>query len=87
MKIQNLNDKFQIEDKRFRSPFIVKSNCSKCGDVVVKDMRNDYIGYPIANDEFDIYFYHECADEGDHEWTEKVILRVRLEAAPSGDES
>ncbi len=87
MEIENLDDKFEIQDKRFRSPFIVKSKCSKCGNLVVQDMREDYIGYPVVNEAFEIYFYCPGDECGDHEWSERAILRVRLEAAPSGEES
>jgi len=87
VEIENLNDRFQIQDKRFKSPFIFKSKCPECRVEVVKDMRDDYIGYPLVNKTFDIHFYHECDDDNEHEWNESVILRVRLEAAPSGDES
>lgn len=86
MEIQNLNDKFEIQDKRFYSPFIVKSKCSKCGGEIVRDMSEDCIGYPVVNKPFELYFDCHRDECGDHEWTERVILRVRLEAAPSGED-
>lgn len=86
MEIENLDERFQIQDKRFKAPSIVKSKCPKCGDAVVKDIRKDYIGYPLVNEEFEMYFYHECADDGDHEWTENVVLRVQIEAAMPGED-
>lgn len=86
MEIQNLDDRFEIQDKRFQSPFVVKSECCKCRKTVVKDMRYDYIGYPTVNEPFRINFYCECDDGGDNEWAEMVILRVRLEVASPGED-
>ena len=78
MKIENLDKPFDIEVKRFNFPSKFTVTC-KCGAEVTHDFRNEYLGYPTANRPSEVYMYcHAC----DQNWTEKIVVRVRIEATP-----
>ena len=70
----------KVNENRFYVPGVtLYSDCPECGLTCEKDMDGDhYLSYPPVNKEFEYGFY--CQNEDcQHEWKEKVILRVTLE--------
>lgn len=69
----------RIDVKRFHLPGIkTKSTCEHCGVESIKDMDVEYLSYPVINRPFDLGFYCGYCD---HEWAERVRLRISLELA------
>lgn len=69
----------ELDVKRFYLPGVeLSSPCPKCGHVCVHDLSSDYLSYPVANVPEDKHFY---CDECNHEWDERIVLRVSVEAA------
>ena len=78
-------------DKRTHVPFMVSSECPKCGTRVEQDLsgRHHYLNYPTLSKPFRLNFYHECPEgtpfteaEGyaHAEWqSPPVVLRVTLD--------
>lgn len=75
-KVTNLNKKMKTNEKRFRLPCIVESECPHCKEVNRKDMTDHYLSYPTINQYDKIHF---CCKECDEEFSVELILRVRLE--------
>ena len=67
----------ELDVKRFYMPGIVlKSKCPKCGASCEIDLSQEYLSYPTVNKPFDHLIY---CDECDHEWEERLILKIKLE--------
>lgn len=83
--VQNIEDGedgvVEIGVKRFHLPFTLVAKCPTCGEEITHDLDNHYLSYPAANTRTKVTFWHYTSDE-DHEWTERIILRLSVEAAP-----
>lgn len=71
---------FSTNHKRFPIPGVM-STCPHCG----QEVAAGYLSYPDANTPFNLDFFHEAPNGGGaaHEWSERVILRITIEPAPS----
>ena len=80
MKIETATKPFEIEDKRFYVPgATMEGKCPGCGAAYKHDFGEDYFAYPSVNEPIEVY----CAcGKCEHEWDERIILRVTLEMAP-----
>jgi hypothetical protein len=84
LKIVNTGERLAIELKRAYLPVVVTSECPECGELVEKDLSDDYLSYPVANGKEELHFCHEIADgEDEHEWSETIVVRLTIEAAQS----
>lgn len=86
MRIENRDDEFGLDVKRFYIPATVHDKCPSCGADVERDLMDEYLSYPSANDAFDLEMGHsDCPNPttsyGDTTWKARVVLRVTLEAA------
>lgn len=79
MKIIPETEAFDIDVKRFYTPFHVEDTCPECGHNATWGPDQDYLSYPTVNAPFDLTMY--CT-ECDHNWEHRVILRVTLETVP-----
>jgi hypothetical protein len=61
---------YVINVKRLYVPFEIKATCPYCGETVVKDLQDSYLGYPTCNTPTSIHFYHEYLGEKDEDWDE-----------------
>ena len=90
--IENLEDEFNPDIKRFRAPIEIYSTCPHCGKEVTRDlMIDEHLYYPWFNTPEKISFYHhdyEYEDESgklvyveEHEWDSEheYILKVSYE--------
>lgn len=86
MRIENRDDEFDIDDKRFYPPIVVHDNCPACGAEVERDLSEHYLSFPKANSAFDLHVDHDgCPRPNTHygatTWKTRVVLRVTLESA------
>jgi hypothetical protein len=84
MKIERKpNPKKHEMEKRCYLPFVVKSNCPKCGTEATADLESSYLSYPIVGEPEAVCFScHKCeTPDEDEEWEELVVLDVTLAAA------
>lgn len=85
MKIEPIDEPWEIDAKRFHVPIVVRASCPKCGKECVNDYRDDGMTYPKVNRPEKIGFY--CYTEIDgvgvhHEFEKTIILRVIIEEVP-----
>ena len=69
---------FEVEVKRFHVGAVLVAKCPGCGAEVRKDFGDHYLSYPMANEPFDTSM---VCGECEHNWKERIILRVLVEAA------
>lgn len=86
--VQSDPKSFDTNVKRFRLHGVVlKSSCPECGEECSRDLGDNYLSEPRANEPFEETFCHEPETEGDeyicHEWTVRIILRITVEPAPA----
>jgi hypothetical protein len=63
-------------DKRQHFPYIAKSKCPKCKNIVSVDFRERYLTYPtFGKEQWTDFYCHNC----DHDWEEGVISKLTLE--------
>ena len=80
MKIENNGKPFEVEEKRFYVPgSVMKGKCPKCGAAYKHDFGEDYFAYPSVNEPIEV---HCTCGKCEHEWDERVVLRVTVEMAP-----
>lgn len=78
-KINNNPEPAKFEEKRFYVPgTTLHSDCPECGLTCEKAMDDYYLSYPPVNEPFDYGFYCQNSD-CQHEWKEKIVLRITLE--------
>lgn len=66
-------------DKRTYLPGItIKSTCPKCGEPWQRNMKHDYLSYPVVDAPVNAYGY--CG-KCEHEWPVMVVVRMTLEPA------
>lgn len=76
---------FELDVKRFCVGGVkLRSKCPKCGKVITRDLGEEYLSYPTVNTPIEVDFCHEApsGEPTDHEWSEKIVLRVTIEPAP-----
>ncbi len=77
MKNIKLNDKFEIEVKRFYVPLKITVNCPHCNEEKKIDLRDDYLSYPTLNEPEAIYQYCEhCENEFEFDATIRMSVDV-----------
>lgn len=72
-----MRDGYQL-DKRTYLPFIVKDCCPNCGAEDQRDLRSDYLSYPMLEIPAQVYF--ECS-ECQREWRVLVVVGFTLSLA------
>lgn len=83
MRVVNPSPAFTVDCKRFTMRGTrIESACPKCGEARTFYLgRDDYLGYPRANDPFDHVLYcGECS----HEWSVRLLLTVALSVVGEG---
>lgn len=75
---------FEVDVKRFYIPVTVVADCPHCGQEVVQDLSDDYLGYPTANAPTDLPMYHvvDKASGEAHEFSVPIVLKISIEPAP-----
>lgn len=91
MKIKNDDNKsFELNVKRFYTPFTITDECPNCYKEVIACSPNHYLNYPKINEPTEVRFYcMDCEDEAfvDNEstiifeWFRKITIRVTAEKA------
>lgn len=76
MKNIKLNDKFEIEVKRFYLPLKMTVNCPHCNEEKNIDLSDDYLSYPTLNEAETIY---QCCDHCDKEFEFDLTLRMSVD--------
>lgn len=87
MKIEHIDESFEIDAKRFHVPIVVRATCPKCGRECENDYRDTGMTYPKVNRPETIGFvcYTEIDGEGVHHDFEKtIIVRVTFEEVQEG---
>lgn len=64
-------------DKRTYLPYVVHDTCPNCKTERSKDLRDDYLSYPVPGEPEPVFFGCECG----HEWTVKVVVDFTLRVA------
>ena len=78
MIIKNSDKPFEIDVKRFYTPVEISDECPECGVTnESSNTDNNYFSHPYVNRPERVLFYCE---ECEHEWENKVILRITIEA-------
>jgi len=73
MENVKLNDKFEVDVKRFYIPLEVLLNCPHCNKEKKVDLSDDYISYPTVNQAEAIEQY---CDHCDNEFEFDLTLRM-----------
>lgn len=77
LKIKRTKGQTELLIKRLYLPFKISSDCPKCGETYVRDLKDDYLSYPITGPievDFNCWLDEDC----DHEWLEEVLLDVTI---------
>lgn len=76
--INNLDERFELDDKRFRFPAVLETDCPKCNQPIIVDFMEEYLSYPYVNEVFEqIINCGECSNE----FGVKLKLVIKLEVA------
>jgi hypothetical protein len=73
-------------EKRQYLPFVVTATCPQCKHPVVRDLRADYMSYPLVGYAEPLHFGHAIDGEW-HEWSVTVVIGFTLEVAPDRTEN
>jgi len=76
MKNIKLNDKFEIDVKRFYVPLKMVVNCPHCNEEKKIDLSDDYLSYPTINEAEAIY---QCCDHCDKEFEFDATIRMSVD--------
>ena len=68
----------ELAKRQYMPGYVVKSTCTKCGNVCTNDMDHAYFSCPIVDEPFDTDMYCEPCD---NEWYVDVVIRMSLELA------
>jgi len=71
-----LNDKFEVEVKRFYIPLKTVLNCPHCNAEKEVDLEHDYLSYPTLNESEPIGQYCEHCD---NEFEFDLTLRISVD--------
>lgn len=71
-----LSDVLEIPAKRLYFPATLTTGCSKCGEAVTRDFRDEYLSYPSTNEKMTVYVHCAACEV---EMPVQVILRITLE--------
>ncbi len=77
-KIEGNYPKTELDIKRFRIPGLkINAECPNCKEMIEQDIGfKDYFDYTEIKQPTERHFYcHKC----EHEWDEKIILKVGVE--------
>lgn len=83
MKIQQIKEKFEINEEHFWIPGVVLiSNCPDCNQEISVDLDDQFICKPKINSKNAIPFFHDYKNENGnwetHEWQEEVLLELEV---------
>lgn len=83
-KIKGKVGEFEMDVKRFYVPGVkIEGKCPACKGKVVNDLGQNYIGYPLVNQDFyETMYCSECNEE----WKVIIRLNVTLELVEAGPE-
>jgi len=56
----------------------VYSNCPQCNAEVCMDLSDQHLSLSCHNLDGKLYFGHECNDEEESEWIEKISLKIEI---------
>lgn len=85
MKVESLDESFEIDVKRFYAPIILCAECPECGRECSRDLRDNGLSYPRLNEPMEVWF--RCLPgvgdgRDEHEFARTVVLRLSVEAVP-----
>lgn len=78
MNVEKFEVHAQLDKRTYLPGVVIESPCPECGKVSTRDMKHDYLSYPVTGEDSKVYMYCEDGHK-EVNWEVKVVLRLYAE--------